>query len=87
MRAVPGFSMRHQPGALHNALRAFVRREIDLLKIESRPIKDSPSEFYFYLDLRPPASESELRGALDEIGEQASEVRNLGRYPTIHLVK
>ncbi len=78
--------LRHQPGALHNALRAFVRRGIDLLKIESRPIKDSPSEFYFYLDLRSPASESELRGALDEISEQAAEVRYLGRYPTIELV-
>lgn len=77
--------LRHQPGALHNALRAFVRRGIDLLKIESRPIKDSPSEFYFYLDLRSPASESELRGALDEIREQAAEVRYLGRYPTIAL--
>lgn len=77
--------LKHQPGALHNALRAFVRRGIDLLKIESRPIKDSPSEFYFYLDLRSPASESELRGALDEVGEQASEVRYLGRYPTIEI--
>jgi chorismate mutase / prephenate dehydratase len=77
--------LRHQPGALHNALRAFVRRNIDLLKIESRPIKDSPSEFYFYLDLRAPSSESELRGALDEIKEQASELRYLGRYPTIEI--
>ena len=77
--------LRHQPGALHNALRAFVRRGIDLLKIESRPIKDSPSEFYFYLDLRSPDNESELRGALDEISEQAAEVRYLGRYPTVSL--
>jgi len=77
--------LRHQPGALHNALRAFVRRGIDLLKIESRPIKDTPSQFYFYLDLRSPQSESDLRGALDEIRVQAEEVRYLGRYPTIEL--
>lgn len=77
--------LRHEPGALHNALRPFVRRGIDLLKIESRPIKDSPSQFYFYLDLRSPASESDLRGALDEIREQAAEVRYLGRYPTIEI--
>ncbi|MGI8410725.1 MAG: prephenate dehydratase [Pyrinomonadaceae bacterium] len=79
--------LRHQPGALHNALRVFVRRGIDLLKIESRPIKDSPSQFYFYLDLRPPASEGELRGALDDIREQAEDVRYLGRYPTIQLTE
>lgn len=78
-------TLRHEPGSLHNALRAFVRRGIDLLKIESRPVKDSPTEFYFYLDVRPPASESELQGALEEVREQAADVRYLGRYPTVRL--
>ena len=77
--------LKHQPGALHNALRPFVRRGIDLLKIESRPIKDSPSEFNFYLDLQSPTSESELRGALEDIREQAKAVRYLGRYSTIQI--
>lgn len=75
--------LKHQPGALHAALRPFVRRGIDLLKIESRPIKGAPWQFNFYFDLKAPASESELRGALDEIKEQAEEVRFLGRYSTI----
>ncbi len=78
-------TLRHEPGSLHKALRAFVRRNIDLLKIESRPIKESPAEFYFYLDVRPPSSESELQGALDEIRDQAADVRYLGRYPTVRL--
>ncbi|MGD9563417.1 MAG: prephenate dehydratase [Pyrinomonadaceae bacterium] len=78
-------TLRHEPGSLHNALRAFVRRNIDLLKIESRPINDSPAEFYFYLDIRPPASDAELQGALDEVREQAADVRYLGRYPTVRL--
>ncbi len=77
--------LRHEPGSLHNALRSFVRRGIDLLKIESRPVKDAPAEFYFYLDVRPPANESELKGALDEVTEHAADVRYLGRYPTIKL--
>jgi prephenate dehydratase/chorismate mutase len=77
--------LKHQPGALHNALRPFVRRGINLLKIESRPIKGLPSQFNFYFDLQTPASESELRGALDEIREQAEEVRFLGRYSTIEI--
>lgn len=75
--------LKHQPGALHNALRPFVRRGINLMKIESRPIKGQPSEFNFYFDLQTPASESELRGALDEIREQAAETRFLGRYSTL----
>ena len=72
--------LAHRPGALHDALRPFVRRGIDLLKIESRPVKERPWQYNFYLDLQAPASESELRGALDEIGEQAEHVRFLGRY-------
>jgi len=77
--------LKHQPGALHNALRPFVRRGIDLSKIESRPIKGAPWQFNFYFDLKMPSSESELRGALDEIKEQAEEVRYLGRYSKIEL--
>ena len=77
--------LKHQPGALHNALRPFVRRGIDLVKIESRPIKGAPWQFNFYFDLKTPSSESELRGALDEIREQAEEVRYLGRYSTIEV--
>ena len=76
--------LKHQPGALHNALRPFVRRGIDLMKIESRPIKGAPWQFNFYFDLKMPSSESELRGALEEIQAQAEEVRYLGRYPTIN---
>ncbi len=72
--------LSHRPGALHEALRPFVRRGIDLLRIESRPIKGRPWQYNFYLDLQAPGSESELRGALDEIREQAEEVRFLGRY-------
>lgn len=77
--------LRNQPGSLHNALRPFVRRSIDLLKIESLPIRDLPGEFYFYLDLQAPSIEGDLRGALDEIREQAEEVRFLGRYSTTKL--
>ncbi|MEJ7622544.1 MAG: prephenate dehydratase [Pyrinomonadaceae bacterium] len=77
--------LKHQPGALHAALRPFVRRGIDLSKIESLPIRESPGEFNFYLDLQAPPIEAELRGALDEIAEQTEAVRFLGRYSTVHL--
>jgi chorismate mutase-like protein len=79
--------LAHRPGALHDALRPFVRRGIDLLKIESRPIKERPWQYNFYLDLQAPQNESELRGALEEIGAQAEEVRNLGRYSTVEITK
>jgi len=77
--------LKNQPGALHNALRPFVRRGIDLLKIESLPIKHMFGQFNFYLDLQAPAIEGDLSGALREIREQAEEVRHLGRYSTVRL--
>ena len=77
--------LAHRPGALHDALRPFVRRGIDLMKIESRPIKERPWQYNFYLDIQAPASASELRGALDEIGQQAESIRQLGRYSTLEI--
>ncbi len=74
----------NRPGALHDALRPFVRRGIDLLKIEDRPIKGRPWQYNFFLDLHSPASESELRGALEEIRECAEEVRYLGQYFSVN---
>lgn len=77
--------LTNKPGSLHNALRPFVRRGIDLLKIESLPIRETPAEFNFYLDVQAPANPGELQGALDEIREQAVDVRFLGRYSTVRL--
>ncbi len=77
--------LRNEPGSLHNALRPFVRRSIDLTKIESLPIRNTPGQFNFYLDVNAPAIEGDLTGALDEIAAQAENVRVLGRYSTTHL--
>jgi chorismate mutase/prephenate dehydratase len=77
--------LKNEPGALHNALRPFVRRNIDLTKIESRPVKGEPTLFNFYLDFKAPATESDLNGALTDIRELAETVRFLGRYPSIKL--
>jgi chorismate mutase / prephenate dehydratase len=77
--------LRNQPGALHGALRPLVRRNIDIAKIESLPIRNSPGQFNFYLDINVPNIEADLTGALAEIGEQTEGVRFLGRYSTTRL--
>ena len=77
--------LKSEPGSLHNALRPFVRRGIDLVKIESRPIKGEPSKFNFYVDLQAPMNDRDLHGALDEIRDHAETVRYLGRYPAVRL--
>lgn len=70
----------HQAGALHNALEPFARRDIDLLKIEGRPVKGRPWEYRFYLDLSGSPADPEVIAALNELREQRVEVRVLGAY-------
>ena len=72
--------LQHRRGALHHALEPFARHGIDLVKIESRPIKGRPWEYHFYLDLQASMKDSEVIKALAELDERASEVRLLGCY-------
>jgi len=71
----------HKSGALHRALQPFADRGIDLLKIESRPIKGRPWEYHFYLDLQASTNDEKVISALAELGERASDMRVLGCYP------
>lgn len=77
--------LQHKPGSLHGALRSFVRRGINLLKLESRPVKGEPLQFNFYMEIAAPTSEAELKSALSEIDQLAEQVRFLGRYSTLDL--
>lgn len=70
----------HKSGALYRALQPFADRGIDLLKIESRPIKGRPFEYHFYLDLQASTNDERVVKALSELGERAAEVRVLGCY-------
>jgi prephenate dehydratase len=70
----------HKSGALYRALQPFADRGIDLLKIESRPIKGRAFEYHFYLDLQASTNDERVVKALAELGERASEVRVLGCY-------
>lgn len=70
----------HRPGTLHECLGVFARRGLNLLKLESRPMKDEPWEYMFYLDVQAYEDDPEFKEALDELVKHTTTVRVLGSF-------
>jgi prephenate dehydratase len=75
------FSTRNIPGSLFRALSAFSLRDINLAKIESRPLRGRPWEYMFYLDFLGSLEEERVKNALGHVRELADFLRVLGCYP------
>jgi prephenate dehydratase len=75
------FSTRNVPGALFRSLSAFALRDINLAKIESRPLRGKPWEYLFYVDLLGNTEEPVVKNALRHLAELADMLKVLGCYP------
>ncbi len=76
------FSVQDKPGVLHQMLQPFARRRINLNKIESRPIKNKPWEYLFFLDLRGHREQSAVKKAIAGLEKNCLNLKILGSYPS-----
>ena len=75
------FSVQHRPGALHQLVKEFAARNINLTKIESRPTRQKPWEYNFYLDFEGHRLDKAAKEALATIDSISLFVKVLGSYP------
>jgi prephenate dehydratase len=75
------FVAAHRPGSLAQALDCFARRDINLTRLDSRPMKGRPFEYRFYLDFAVNGNAAAAEAALNDLEEASAEIRLFGAYP------
>ncbi len=76
------FGVHNAPGILFKCLSIFALRNIDLTKLESRPIIGKPWEYLFYIDFNGSIEDENCRHAVDTLKEVVSFLKILGSYET-----
>ncbi len=75
------FGARNVPGALYACLGVFATRNLNLTKLESRPSRNRPWEYVFYVDFEGHIDDRICQEALDELEQKANFIKILGSYP------
>lgn len=79
------FLLHDEAGSLIKALDMFSRRGINLKKIESRPSRRRPWDYYFYVDIIGHREEPHVKEALEELDKFCPILKWLGSYPNTKL--
>jgi len=74
------FELKSIPGALFKALSVFALRDINLVKIESRPIPHKPFQYIFYTDFYGDLADKKIRNAMNHLAEISVDVKQFGTY-------
>lgn len=74
------FATPNRPGALFKAMACFALRDLNLTKIESRPLRGKPWEYLFYVDVMGHVDDPPLSHALKHLAEMTSLLRVFGSY-------
>lgn len=75
------FSVKDEPGILYRMLEPFSKRNINLSKIESRPMKQKAWEYIFFLDLIGHIADTAISDAIEELRGHCHFLKVLGSYP------
>ncbi|UCB42376.1 MAG: prephenate dehydratase [Dehalococcoidales bacterium] len=75
------FAVSHKPGSLYSLLRELAASQVNLTKIESRPTRQRPWEYNFYLDFDGHRDDTASREALGKLEQTSLFVKVLGSYP------
>ena len=74
------FSIPHAPGSLYSILQEFALRNINLTRIESRPTKNIPWEYYFFVDLEGNVNDDKISASLLSVKSATIFFKLLGSY-------
>lgn len=77
------FELPHESGSLYNMLSHFIFNNLNMTKIESRPLEGRPFEYRFFVDFAGNLKDASVKNALLGIGEEAIGCRILGNYKTV----
>ena len=75
------FSVKHRPGSLYEFLKTLALKNINLTKIESRPTRQKPWEYNFYLDFEGHREDKGIKETLAELEKTVLFLKVLGSYP------
>lgn len=76
-------AQRNTPGALFKLLQPFALENLDLTRIESRPVKGAAvHDYYFFIDFRGHAHDARVQKVLEEVRAASAFFKILGSYPT-----
>ncbi len=80
-KTVIALGLAHRPGTLVRALSSFSDHGVNLTKIESRPVKDRPWRYTFYLEYEGHVEDDNVSAALARLQQHADMLRILGSFP------
>ena len=79
------FSVKHEAGALYQIINEFYQHKINLTKIESRPNKNTPWEYNFYVDFEGQQDDPSIKDMLEKLRNYSTFLKILGSYPIAKL--